>query len=81
EDILRHLQALQAPDAEAYFAELLETFGLGSLPADWRERVTIGADRKHSSTAREHLSGGHVLPASLPDTQKALVEFSAPGLR
>ena len=81
EDVVAHLQALDQPAAEAFFGELLETFGLGTLPTDWRERVRIGADRRHSSTAREHLSGGHVLPAVLPDTQKALVEFSAPGLR
>lgn len=81
EDIVRHLQALETSEAESFFSGLLEMFGLGALPSDWRERVRIGSDRKHSSTAREHLSGGHVLPDVLPDTQKALVEFAAPGLR
>ena len=46
-----------------------------------RERVRIGSDRKHSATAREHISGGQVIPEVLPDTQKALVNQMAPGLR
>jgi len=50
--------------------------------ADWRERAIIGSDRKQSSTARENLAGDELpLPDELPDTQKALVNYAAPGLR
>jgi hypothetical protein len=79
EDIVAHLKALDAPEAEAFFGDLLSRFGI-DLPSDWRERVRIGADRKHSSTAREHLSGV-TLPDELPDVQKQLVDHMAPGLR
>lgn len=81
EDIVTHLKDLEAPGAEAFFKDLLEKFGFTTLPADWRERVRIGADRKHSSTAREHLSSGQVIPDELPETQKRLVDHMAPGLR
>ena len=48
----------------------------------WRERVKIGADRKQSGTARENLTGvGIELPAVLPDLQKRMIDFAAPGLR
>jgi hypothetical protein len=81
EDILVHLTNLEADAAGDFFADLLGKFGIGPLPADWRERVRIGADRKHSATAREHLSGNLTLPKELPEAQKQLVEFTAPGLR
>lgn len=81
EDIVAQLGALDTPEAEDFFAELLAKFGITSLPTDWRDRVRIGSDRKHSSTAREHLSSGQVIPDVLPEIQKKLVDHMAPGLR
>ena len=81
EDVAAHLGALDAPEAEAFFAELLARLGVSPLPADWRERVRVGSSREHSATAREHLSGGLELPASLPEAQRRLVDHAAPGLR
>lgn len=81
EDIVRALDDLDSPAAESFFGELLARFGIGALPADWRDRVRTGSDRKHSATAREHLSGGVTLPAELPAIQKQLVDYAAPGLR
>ena len=55
---------------------------MGELPDDWRERVRIGSDRKQSTTARENLSRMTAdVPDELPDVQKRLVGFAAPGLR
>lgn len=82
EDVISQLKQLETPEAEAWFANLLQLCGLASLPSDWRERVRIGADPKHSGTARENLTGtGIDLPQVLPDQQKALVDYAAPGLR
>lgn len=82
EELAAHAAAPDTLDAQAYFGRLIEAAGLGSLPEDWRERVRIGADRGQSGTARENLAGtGMVFPDTLPDTQKRLVEFAAPGLR
>jgi hypothetical protein len=69
-------------EGEAFFAGLLEAAGI-VRPDDWRERVTIGADRRQSRTARENLKlpQGLEFPATLPETQRRLVEFHAPGLR
>ena len=71
---------LNGPEAEAYFTQLFDRCGI-AMPADWRERVRIGSDRKQSSTARENLSGGQPLPDELPDIQKRMVDYAAPGLR
>jgi hypothetical protein len=81
EDIVAHVKALDAPEAEGFFRVLLQKFGVGPLPADWRERVRIGADRKHSATARENLGNVPSLPKTLPETQRRLVDYAAPGLR
>jgi len=81
EDIIRELARLDSPEAEVFFADLLGRFGLAPLPADWRERVRVGSDRKHSVTAREQLKGVPNFPRTLTDEQKQLVEYSAPGLR
>jgi hypothetical protein len=82
EDIIRNLKKLDSPQAEAFFADLLSVLGLTSLPDDWRQRVAAGSDRKQSGTSRENLSGVQIeLPAELPDMQKQLVEYAAPGLR
>jgi len=81
EDLVRHLKALDGRDAEYFFATLLEACGI-AMPSDWRERVRIGSDRKQSGTARENLRGIEVdFPDELPDMQKRLVDFAAPGLR
>ena len=80
EDIVTHLKDLEAPAAKAFFEDLLGKFGV-ALTEDWRERVRVGSAREHSATSREKLSGGVTLPDVLPDTQKRLVDFMAPGLR
>ncbi len=82
EDILGALKDLESAHAEAFFLGLFAAAGLPRVPADWRERVAIGADRQQSGTARENLSeGGIEIPRALTAQQKALVEFAAPGLR
>lgn len=82
EDVLTHVADLETPQAEAYFGGLLDKCGMGDLPHDWRERVRIGSDREQSGTARENLAGGGIeVPDVLPDKQKELVEYAAPGLR
>jgi hypothetical protein len=82
EDLHRHVKALDDDAAELFFAGLLEQLGLGDLPADWRERVRIGSDREQSGTARENLAGAATeIPDTLPDMQKRLVNYAAPGLR
>jgi len=81
EDIVAQVRALDEPQAEDFFRVLLQKFGVSPLPADWRERVRIGADRKHSATARENLGNAPKLPKTLPETQRKLVDYMAPGLR
>jgi hypothetical protein len=81
EDMVAHLKKLDSKDAELYFAKLFHACGIDA-PADWRERVIIGSDRKQSATARENLQGENAdLPNELPDIQKRLVNYAAPGLR
>ncbi len=81
EDLVGHVKRLATPEAKAYFFKLFEQCGIVP-PNDWRERVVIGADRKQSGTARENLGGGLTdLPDELPDAQKKLVDYAAPGLR
>ena len=61
---------------------MLSNCGIESLPSDWRARIRAGSDRGQSGTARENLRGvAAEVPDELPDTQKKLVEFAAPGLR
>lgn len=82
EDIIRHLKQLDSSAAQLFFTDLLSIIGLTSLPADWKERIKVGSDRKQSGTSRENLSGVKIeLPDELPDVQKQLVEYAAPGLR
>ncbi|MCB1844161.1 MAG: hypothetical protein KDI09_14455 [Halioglobus sp.] len=82
EELLHHVVNIDAPGAEPFFAGLLANCGIGDMPADWRERVRIGSDREQSGTARENLAGDTPdVPDELPDTQKRLVDFAAPGLR
>lgn len=82
EDALRAVNDIDSPESEAFFDALLAAAGI-ERPADWRERVTVGADRRQSRTARENLNlpAGLEFPATLPETQRRLVEFHAPGLR
>jgi len=80
EDMVKHLKQIESRQAELYFAGLFDACGI-SMPEDWRTRVAIGADRKQSATARENLDGATDLPDELPDMQKKLVDYAAPGLR
>ena len=82
EDLRDHAANLDAPSAEAYFADLLAACGISPVPANWRERVKVGADRRQSGTARENLTGIRAtLPDELPEKHRRLVEYAAPGLR
>lgn len=81
EDLIANLRSLDSPAAEPFFAQLFDLCGI-AMPADWRERVRIGADRKYSGTARENLTGlPFEIPDELPDMQKRLVDYAAPALR
>ncbi|CAN5438879.1 hypothetical protein BH10PSE4_BH10PSE4_25750 [soil metagenome] len=80
EDIVDAMRDLGAKRSEAFFAKLLWDCGL-DMPADWRERVEAGADRRESRTASENLNISVAFPKALPEMQKKLVDFHAPGLR
>jgi len=82
EDAVRAVTSLETDEAETFFADLLDAAGI-DRPGDWRERVEVGADRRLSRTARENLKlpAGLEFPATLPETQRRLVDFHAPGLR
>lgn len=81
EELVAAVKAIDTPAAETYFRKLFDACAM-TLPDDWRERVIIGSDRKQSSTARENLSGDVLdLPQELPEAQKRLVDYAAPGLR
>ncbi len=81
EDLIHHVKNIDNDEAETFFADLLQCCGMRDLPDDWRERVRIGSDREQSGTARENLAGGIEVPDELPETQKKLVNYAAPGLR
>lgn len=83
EDLLHHVRNIETAEAENFFANLLKDCGMADLPNDWKERVRVGSDRKQSGTARENLAGGGKLevPDELPEMQKRLVNYAAPGLR
>jgi len=80
EDIVAAVNDLQSRAAETFFADLLSDCGL-DMTADWRDRVLAGSDRRQSRTARENLTLEADIPDVLPDMQKRLVDFCAPGLR
>lgn len=81
EDLVHHVQNLDEHAAEIFFSDLFGSCNI-ALPKDWRARVKIGADRKQSGTARENLDlKGQEIPNILPDIQKQLVDYAAPGLR
>jgi hypothetical protein len=82
EDLVRHVSNLESDEASSFFHELFNAAAISPIPEDWRERVAIGADRKHSGTARENLTGIAIdLPDTLPDRHRRLVDYAAPGLR
>lgn len=82
EQLRDHVKAIETPEAEAYFGALFDACGISPLPANWRERVRVGADRRQSGTARENLTGIRVkLPEELPEKHRRLIEYAAPGLR
>lgn len=83
EDMIRHLKQLDSEAAEAYFTALLApALGLAKLPSDWRQRVKVGSDREQSGTYRDNLSNSNIaLPDKLPEFQRQLVDYAAPGLR
>ncbi len=81
EELVGHVNWLESSAAEAYFSALFDHCGI-ALPADWRERIKIGSDRKQSATASENLTGQPIIiPRELPEMQQRLVDFAAPGLR
>ena len=82
EDLVSHVKDLESEASESYFATLLDACGISPVPANWRERVTVGSDRRRSGTARENLTGIALeLPAKLPERHRRLVDYAAPGLR
>ncbi len=81
EDMVHHVKNLDAPEAETYFKTLLDDCGI-AMPADWRERVRVGSDRKQSGTARENLKVDESrIPDELPELQKQMVNHVLPGVR
>jgi hypothetical protein len=81
EDLVRHVRNLDNSEAESFFTQLFEAAAI-KRPDNWRDRVRVGADRKHSGTARENLTGISVeLPDSLPERHRRLVDYAAPRLR
>jgi len=82
EDLVKQVQQIETPEAEGYFAALFDACGIAPVPANWRERVMVGADRRQSGTARENLTGIRVkVPEVLPEKHQRLIEYAAPGLR
>ncbi len=81
EDLIHNVKNLDELEAELFFIKLFDACGI-DMPDDWRERVRVGSDKKQSGTARENLTGIRMeLPKTLPEGQKRLVDFAAPGLR
>lgn len=82
EELVAALKVIDTPEGEAYFTTLLDAVGI-NVPDDWKARIIIGSDRRLSRTARENLrlADGLTFPTVLPDTQKRLVDYQAPGLR
>jgi hypothetical protein len=82
EDLVRNVDNIESVSSERFFSDLFSVAKLGALPDDWRERVLVGSDRAQSGTFRDNLSGlKEVIPDILPDKQKQLVDYAAPGLR
>ena len=82
EDLMANAKDLESARSRHFFESLFNNAGLNALPKDWIERVRLGADRKQSGTARENLAGlKEPVPEILPDKQKQMVDYAAPGLR
>jgi len=82
EDLAANVRNLETAAADHFFRGLLDACGISPIPDDWRDRVRIGSDRRHSGTARENLTGvGLEIPDVLPERHKRLVDYAAPGLR
>ena len=82
EDLMSNLGDLESGRSRIFFEAIFDKAGLSQLPKDWIERVRLGADRKQSGTARENLAGlTESVPEVLPDKQKQMVDYAAPGLR
>jgi hypothetical protein len=81
EDLIDALRNLDEQKGDRFFSDLLEACNIAK-PEDWRERIRVGSDRNQSGTARENLTGVAAdIPDELPDLQKRMVDFAAPGLR
>lgn len=82
EELLFHVKHIDSEEAEPYFRDLLSVLSLPEFPKDWRERIKVGSDRKQSGTFRDNLSNTSMeIPNELPEIQKRLVDYAAPGLR
>ena len=82
EDLCGFVLNLDSNESFEFFSELFGSMDLSDLPTDWKQRITIGADRNQSGTARENLSNAiDVIPNELPEIQKKLINFVVPGLR
>src|SRR4051812_16574338 len=82
EDLVENVRNLETKAAGTFFGELFHACGFSPVPEDWRERVRIGSDRRHSGTARENLTGVRLkIPDVLPERHQRLVDYAAPGLR
>jgi len=82
EDVVANLKDLDSIKAKEFFADLFSIIGIKELPDNWKQRIQIGSDREQSGTARENLSGlNFTVPDELPEIQKQMVNYAAPGLR
>jgi hypothetical protein len=82
EDLAKHTKAPDTDEAGEFFHALIRACGIDPVPADWRDRVRVGSDRKQSGTARENLTGSIAeIPDELPDVHKRLLDVASPGLR
>lgn len=72
------------PSADATILRLLSAMGIDNPPADWRERVKFGAERRWSATDRGNLTNGldeSDIPKTLPREFRAMIDTVAPSLR
>jgi hypothetical protein len=80
EELTEACRGLDGAESDGYFAQLFDRCGI-DRPDDWRERVRIGSSPQQSGTARENLTVPVALPDDLPEMQRRLVDYAAPGLR
>jgi hypothetical protein len=80
EDLKQAVENLDSRESELFFAELFDACGI-IQPADWRERVAVGADPAESGTSVQNVQVRRDIPAVLPFVQQRLVDHVAPGLR